>query len=45
VEGAASYGAGITCALQQAGISVAEVERPTLPARRRAGKSDQLAPD
>jgi hypothetical protein len=43
MEGAASYGAGITCALQQAGIAVAEVERPTRPARRLAGKSDRLA--
>jgi transposase len=42
VEGAASYGAGISCALQQAGIAVVEVERPTRSARRRAGKSDRL---
>jgi transposase len=42
VEGAASYGAGISCALQQAGIAVVEVERPTRTARRRAGKSDRL---
>jgi transposase len=42
VEGAASYGAGITRALAAAGISVVEVERPTRSARRRAGKSDRL---
>jgi transposase len=42
VEGAASYGAGISCALAAAGISVVEVERPTRSARRRAGKSDRL---
>jgi transposase len=42
VEGAASYGAGITRALTGAGIAVVEVERPTRSARRRAGKSDRL---
>jgi transposase len=42
VEGAASYGAGITSALTAAGMSVVEVERPTRSARRRAGKSDQI---
>jgi transposase len=42
VEGAASYGAGISRALTAAGISVVEVERPTRSARRRAGKSDRL---
>jgi transposase len=42
VEGAASYGAGISRALQAVGITVVEVERPTRSARRRAGKSDQL---
>lgn len=42
VEGAAGYGAGISRALQAVGITVAEVERPTRSARRRAGKSDQL---
>jgi transposase len=42
VEGAASYGAGITRALAAAGIAVVEVERPTRSARRRAGKSDRL---
>ncbi|HEX3198342.1 MAG TPA: transposase [Propionibacteriaceae bacterium] len=42
VEGAASYGAGISWALTAAGISVVEVERPTRSARRRAGKSDRL---
>jgi transposase len=42
VEGAASYGAGITRAMTAAGIAVVEVERPTRSARRRAGKSDRL---
>lgn len=42
VEGAASYGAGITRALTEAGIDAVEVDRPTRDARRRAGKSDQL---
>ncbi|MFP5283818.1 MAG: transposase, partial [Actinomycetes bacterium] len=42
VEGAASYGAGISRALQAAGIAVVEVERPTRSARRRKGKSDRL---
>jgi transposase len=42
VEGAASYGAGISRALTAAGISAVEVERPTRSARRRAGKSDRL---
>lgn len=42
VEGAASYGAGITRALTSAGIEVVEVDRPTRSARRRTGKSDKL---
>jgi transposase len=42
VEGAGSYGAGISRALRQAAIGVVEVERPTRSARRRAGKSDRL---
>jgi transposase len=42
VEGAASYGAGITRALTAAGIEAVEVDRPTRSARRRKGKSDQL---
>jgi transposase len=42
VEGAASYGAGITRALTAAGIDAVEVDRPTRSARRRKGKSDQL---
>jgi transposase len=42
VEGAASYGAGITRALTAAGIEVVEVDRPTRSARRRKGKSDQI---
>ena len=42
VEGAASYGAGITRALTAAGIDVVEVDRPTRSARRRQGKSDRL---
>jgi transposase len=42
VEGTASYGAGFTRALQQAGIEVVEVNRPDRAARRRRGKSDPL---
>jgi transposase len=42
VEGTASYGAGLTRALQGAGIEVAEVSRPDRAARRRQGKSDPL---
>lgn len=42
VEGAASYGAGITRALTVAGIEAVEVDRPTRSARRRKGKSDEL---
>jgi transposase len=42
VEGTSSYGAGITAALQEAGIVVAEVNRPNRAARRRQGKSDPL---
>lgn len=42
VEGAASYGAGISRALQAAGITVVEVDRPTRSVRRRKGKSDRL---
>jgi transposase len=42
VEGAASYGAGITRALTAAGIEAVEVDRPTRSARRRNGKSDRI---
>jgi transposase len=42
VEGTSSYGAGLTRALQAAGIEVAEVSRPDRSARRRRGKSDPL---
>jgi transposase len=42
VEGAASYGAGLTRALKAAGIDVVNVDRPARFDRRRAGKSDQL---
>jgi transposase len=42
VEGTSSYGAGLTRALQDAGIEVVEVSRPDRAARRRQGKSDPL---
>lgn len=42
VEGTSSYGTGLTRALQDAGIEVAEVIRPDRAARRRQGKSDPL---
>ena len=42
VEGTSSYGAGLTRALQAAGVEVAEVSRPDRAARRRQGKSDPL---
>lgn len=42
VEGTGSYGAGFTQALQDAGIEVAEINRPDRAARRRQGKSDPL---
>lgn len=42
VEGTSCYGAGFTRALQDAGIEVAEVNRPDRAARRRQGKSDPL---
>jgi transposase len=42
VEGTSSYGAGLTRALQDTGIEVAEVIRPDRAARRRQGKSDPL---
>ncbi|HSS25811.1 MAG TPA: IS110 family transposase [Mycobacterium sp.] len=42
VEGTSFYGAGLTRALQDAGIEVAEVIRPDRAARRRHGKSDPL---
>lgn len=42
VEGTSSYGAGLTRALQEAGIEVAEINRSDRAARRRQGKSDPL---
>jgi transposase len=42
IEGTSSYGAGLTRVLQQAGISVVEVDRPNRQERRREGKSDTL---
>ncbi|WP_260744263.1 transposase [Mycobacterium sp. SMC-2] len=42
IEGTSSYGAGLTRAFQDAGIEVAEVNRPDRAARRRQGKSDPL---
>ncbi len=42
VEGTSSYGAGLTRALQDAGIEVVEVNRPDRATRRRRGKSDPL---
>ena len=42
MEGTSSYGAGLTRALQGAGIEVAEIDRPDRAARRRQGKSDPL---
>ena len=42
VEGTSSYGAGLTRALQEAGIDVAEINRSDRAGRRRQGKSDPL---
>ncbi len=42
VEGTSSYGAGLTRALQHAGVVVVEVDRPNRQDRRREGKSDAL---
>jgi transposase len=42
VEGTSSYGAGLTRALQAAGVTVLEVDRPKRQVRRRVGKSDAL---
>lgn len=42
VEGTSSYGAGLTRTLQQAGVTVVEVDRPNRQKRRRVGKSDTL---
>jgi transposase len=42
VEGTSSYGAGLTRALQDAGIEVAEINRSDRAGRRRQGKSDPL---
>jgi transposase len=42
VEGAASFGAGLTAVLQQHGERVVEVSRPKRPASRSGAKSDAL---
>ncbi|WP_104119087.1 IS110 family transposase [Arthrobacter sp. B1805] len=42
VEGTGTYGAGLTKALQQAGIPVTEVNRPNRQQRHMRGKSDPL---
>jgi transposase len=42
VEGAGSYGAGLTALLQARGERVVEVGRPKRPARRTGAKSDAL---
>ena len=42
VEGAGSFGAGLTVALQQCGERVVEVARPKRPASRTPAKSDAL---
>ena len=42
IEGTSSYGADLTRALQEADVSVVEVDRPNRQVRRREGKSDAL---
>src|SRR5215469_17321799 len=42
VEGTGSYGAGLARYLRAAGVEVVEGDRPSRPARRRAGQSDPL---
>jgi transposase len=42
VEGASSYGAGLTRALQSAGVEVCDVRPPRRPARAGTGKSDEV---
>ena len=42
MEGAGSFGAGLTVMLQQHGEQVVEVGRPKRPARRSGAKSDAL---
>mgnify|MGYP000662101596 CR=1 FL=1 len=42
VEGTSSYGTGLTRALQDAGIEVAEINNADRAGRRRRGKSDPL---
>jgi transposase len=42
IEGTGSYGAGITRHLLEAGIEVAEVDRPDRSDRRRRGKNDTI---
>jgi transposase len=42
VEGTGSWGAGLTRALTNAGVTVVEVDRPNRQLRRRRGKSDPV---
>ena len=42
VEGTGSWGAGLTRALTEAGVTVVEVDRPNRQLRRRRGKSDPI---
>jgi len=42
VEGTRSYGAGLTRALTEAGLTVVEAEQPTRTSRRGRGKSDSI---
>jgi transposase len=42
VEGTGSYGYQLTRALQTAGVTVVEVNRPDRANRRRKGKSDSV---
>ncbi|MFD8079990.1 transposase [Streptomyces sp. NPDC059718] len=42
VEGAGSYGAGLTRALRAAGVEVVEVNRPNRALRQRRGKTDAV---
>lgn len=42
IEGTRSYGAGLTRALSEAGLTVIECEQPTRKERRRRGKSDAI---
>ena len=42
VEGASSYGAGLTRALETAGVDVCDVKRPRRASRAGSGKSDEI---